>query len=159
MNRRLAIFVLIAIAAAGAALARAPAPTPQDDLVHLERLLTHKAYAVNRVEAVGDALIIVHFSSRDCRDMKVMPVSVILQESALLQQIGAPGDTRYFVYRGQHWRTSAQPPVALAHVGQQFLDIARLTPRPAMDTMLYFVVPKGCAAPLDWSAFWQSGDA
>ena len=35
------------------------------------------------------------------------------------------------------------------------LEIARLAPHPAMDTMLYFVVPKACRSPLDWSEFWQ----
>ena len=149
------IFALLAIAAAGAALARPPAPTPKEDIVRLQQLLARKAYAVDRVEWVGDALTIIHFFSRDCRDIKVMPVSVILQENALLKQVA--GDDRYFVYQEQHWRTSAQPPVALAHVAQQFLDIARLTPRPATDTMLYFVAPKHCRVPLDWSRFWAPG--
>jgi hypothetical protein len=155
MNWRQTIFVLMAIAAAGSALARAPVPTPKDNIKRLQHLLTRKAYAVNRVEWLGDALTIIHFSDRACRDMKVMPVSVVLQEGPLLKEVGAPGDTRYFLYGDHMWQMSRQPPVALAHVGQQFVEIAHLQPRPALDTMLFFVLPKNCRVAPDWSEFWR----
>jgi len=155
MNWRQSVFALMAIAAAGSALARAPAPTPKEDIVRLRQLLKHRDYDVNQVEWMGDALTIIHFSSGACRDMKVMPVSVVLQESALLKQVGAPADTRYFLYRDHIWRMSQQPPVALPHVAQQFLKIGHLRPRPALDTMLFFVLPKTCRVSQDWSEFWQ----
>jgi hypothetical protein len=154
MNWRPALFALIAIAAAGSALARAPAATPKDDIDRLQQLLARKGYSVDRVEWVGDALTVIHFSSGDCRDMKVMPVSVILQESALLKNVS--GEDRYFVYQQQVWKTSVKPPVELPYIKRQLLEIAHRKPQPATDTMLYFAIPQHCRAPLDWAQFWRS---
>jgi hypothetical protein len=41
------------------------------------------------------------------------------------------------------------------YLAEKFRQMTRLRPRPAIDTMLYIVLPKACRAPrIDWSRFW-----
>lgn len=153
MTRFWPIFILIAAAATGAAFAR---PAPRD--AGADRLIAvaqRNGFVLTRHETQGNALSIFTFSSPGCRAMKILPVSVLLQETALLKGIGAADDDRVFVYMQDRWALANSRPAAGALVWQQFVQMVRLRPRPAIDTMLYLVMPKNCRGQAGWSEFWD----
>ena len=105
---------------------------------------------------IGTAVAVLKFSSRGCDNVRVLPVSILFQETVLLSRFQSPEDDRLFVYRNQVWKDVAQDQMALSHLSQRFLQMLRLRPDPAIDTMLYIVSPKKCGPRgIDWSQFWS----
>ena len=125
MIRRGTVFILAAIAAVGAAFARSPQSAPAAG-ERIAALVARHGDQLTGRQAIGNALIIYTVSSKTCRGIKILPVSVLLQETTLLRQVGAEGDDRHFVYLQDRWSFAGPPPVAPKFVLQQFLQMTRL---------------------------------
>jgi hypothetical protein len=149
------IFALIALAAIGAAFAR-PAPAGDDAGRLIAAAQKNGLTPIGR-ETQSNALSIFRFSAPGCAEIEILPVSALLQETALLKRIGGPGDGRTLIYLKERWPLAEARPAALRLVAQQILQIGRLSPQPRIGTMLYLVAAEGCAAPMraDWSGFWD----
>jgi len=151
------IFVLIGLAGIGMAMRLPEAPSPQAQRAHIRTALEKHGYTVSGHIDIGKALTITKFSSGGCDNVRVLPVSVLFQEAALLRNSQMADDDTAFIYMNREWKNAASSRMALPHLAQTFLQMTRWTPVPAIDTMLYFAAPKKCRPQtLDWSRFWSA---
>jgi hypothetical protein len=155
------IFAAIGLCAIGAALAQPEPLSPQAQRMRIQAAMESRGYAPSGRADIGKAVTIMKFSSPGCDGVRVLPVSVLFQETALLRQAESAGDQRTFIYRdgiyrNGAWKDAARGSVALAHLSEQFLQMVRVTPDPAIDTMLYVVAPGKCGpTAIDWAPFWS----
>jgi hypothetical protein len=154
------VFMLVGSAAAAIALLQ---PGEQSMLVqrnNIRSMMAKHGYVQLPNANMGNAVTVMKFSSSTCDDVRVLPVSVLFQESVLLKELSTAGDTHTFVYRDKRWENidSAADHAATSHLSQKFWQMFRVVPSPALDTMLYIVAPKKCGAAtlFDWSGFWTS---
>jgi hypothetical protein len=152
------VFVLIGLAGMAVAMLQPEAPSPQAQRAHIQAALEKHGYVVSGQVDIGKALTITKFSYRDCDNVRVLPVSILFQETALLRNSENAGDDTTFVYMNREWKDAASRRMALSHLEQTFLQMTRWTPVPALDTMLYIAASKKCRpGALDWSRFWATG--
>ena len=148
-------FALIGLAGMAVAMLQPEAPSPQAQRAHIQAVLERHGYVVSGRVDIGQALTITKFSSGGCDNVRVLPVSILFQETALLRNSEAAGDDTVFVYMNREWKEAASSSRALSHLSQTFFQMMRLRPDPAIDTMLYIAAPKKCRpGALDWSRFW-----
>ena len=153
-------FNLIGLASIGAALLQPQALNAQAQRVRIQVTMERHGYVPLGRTDIGNAITIMKFASRGCDDIRVLPVSIQFQESALLRKSEGAEYERIFVYRDKAWKDIARSDVAVSHLSQKFQQMMRLRPDPATDTMLYIVSPKKCGAiGIDWSEFWSRGPA
>jgi hypothetical protein len=148
-------FFFIGLAGVGVALIQPDDQSPQAQRAAIRETMARHGYAASGRLDIGKALTIAKFSSPTCEDVRVLPVSILFQETALLRKSESADDDRAFFYINKAWKDDASNNVALSHLSQRFLQMIRLRPDPAIDTMLYIVSPKKCGVPqVDWSKFW-----
>jgi hypothetical protein len=147
-----AVFIAIGLAAMGVGLFK-PAPlNAKAQRASIAATMARHGFFPTAQSEIGNALIITEFSSPSCGPVRVLPVSMLFQEAALLPS--GPHDRRFFVYRS--WSGSDPARAALLHLVERFRQMVRLEQNPAMDTMLYIVSPRACERlPSDWSGFWR----
>ena len=156
MNCARLTFVAIGIAGIGAALVQPVPFRPLAQRARIEEIMRRHGYVASGQIHVGSALTIMKFSSPSCAAVRVAPVSTLLQEKLLLEGAGFAGGTQRFIYGHEAWEAGSQKSVAVSHLSQQFLQMIRVRPDPAIDTMLYVLSPKGCATSgVDWNQFWS----
>ena len=136
-------------------------PNAQASLDVPERL--RQTGAVNGYELVGhetgnSALSIFSFSSKTCQNIKIMPVSVVLQEKAMLERVGLAGDRRELVYLHDRWSVARFSSAAWPHLYQRMLQMVRARPLAEIQSMLYIITPQQCGQmrQADWSGFWNA---
>jgi hypothetical protein len=148
-------FLLIGLAAFASGLFQPQDRSPQAQHANIRATMESHGYTASGGIAMGRALTVTQFSSADCGNIRVLPVSIQFQEGVLLNDAGHPGDQHLFVYRNQVWAQAPRTQAVFSHWSEKFRQMARLKPDPATDTMLYIVTPKTCHAPqIDWSRFW-----
>jgi hypothetical protein len=156
MRYRALVFIAIGLAGIGVGLLQPESETPQAQRASIQATMERRGYAAAGQADIGKVISIMKFSSGACDNVRVLPVSVLFQESALLGKFDSASDDHTIVYMDEAWRNSPSNPAVLSHLSQRFLQMIRLRPYPAIDTMLYIVSPKTCGnAPLDWSEFWN----
>ena len=150
-------FLLIGVAAIAAGLLQPQDRSPQVQQAGIRATMERHGYTASGRITMGRALAVTQFSSADCNNIRVLPVSIQFQESVLLKASERPGDQRLFVYRNQVWTHAPRTQAVFSHLAENFRQMARLRPASATDTMLYIVAPKTCRAPqIDWSHFWAA---
>jgi hypothetical protein len=150
------IFAAIGLCAIGAALAQPEPLSPQAQRDRIQAAMESRGYAPSGRADIGKAVTVMKFSLPGCDGVRVLPVSVSFQETALLRQAESAGDQRTFIYRDGVWKDAARGSVALAHLSEQFRQMIRAVPDPAIDTMLYVVAPATCGpVVIDWAPFWS----
>ncbi|HET7085323.1 MAG TPA: hypothetical protein VFI23_11170 [Rhizomicrobium sp.] len=157
---RLPVFIAIGLAGIGMGLAQPAALSPKAQRAGIAAAMKRQGFSPSGEARIGNAITIAKFSSPSCRDVRVVPVSTLFQEAALLKASGAPGDRRTFVYMDRSWSDSASGPASasagLLHLSQRFRQMARFQDNPARDTMLYVLSSRSCGPlRLDWSDFWK----
>jgi hypothetical protein len=154
------IFAAIGLCAIGAAVSQPEPLSPQAQRMRIQAAMESRGYVASGRADIGKAVTIMKFSSPDCDGVRVLPVSVSFQETALLRQAESADDARTFIYRDGAWKDAARGSVALAHLSEQFRQMVRVTPDPAIDTMLYVVAPRKCGpTSIDWAPFWSRKSA
>ncbi len=150
------VFAVIGLCAIAVALLQ-PAPlSPEAQRARIQAAMQAHGYAVSGRADIGRAITVMKFSSAGCEDVRVLPVSVSFQETVLLRQAESAGEERHFIYRDGAWKDAARGSVALAHLSEQFRQMLRASPDPAIDTMLYVAAPRTCAPTgVDWTRFWS----
>jgi hypothetical protein len=157
MKYRALVFISIGLAGAAIALLQPDAQNMQAQRDSIRSTMAEHGYVASRNVDFGPAVAVMRFSSSTCDNVRVLPLSVLFQESVLLKEVSNAGDSQTFVYWNERWKDSVASHVAVSHLSQQFLQMFRFAPAPAIDTMLYIVSPKKCGAALfDWSRFWAS---
>ncbi len=147
-------FLLIGLAAMGTALLQPQDTSPEGLRAGIRAIMEKHGYVPSGQTDMG-ALTIARFSSPACGDVRVLPVSIQFQETALLRN--SANDRRMFVYRGRVWTNVPPDRAVLSHLTEKFRQLTRLRPDPAIDTMLVVITPKTCGVPgIDWSAFWSA---
>ena len=128
----------------------------QAQAARIQSIMRSRGYrAVIRPRGRGRAINIMKFSSPSCPNVRIMPISTLLQEASLLSSARGSSDNQIFIYYDRAWTGATPDGIALSHLSQQFLQLIRVRPDPAIDTMLYVISPKKCGPfQTDWTQFW-----
>jgi hypothetical protein len=151
-------FISIGLAAAAIALSQPDEQSIPAQRNHIRTIMAKHGYASLPNADIGDAVTVMRFSSSACDNVRVLPVSVLSQESVILKGLKSSGDVDTFIYIDKRWDSfdAATDHVATLNLSQKFLQMFRVVPSTRPDAMLYVIAPKKCGAvaSFDWSGFW-----